>query len=149
MNFQMNIESHIPLTSVYNLEEAALVFLNQIGYLPPSYEPRTQAKGVRDSVPFRLFIDCFLKRPEKALTIGELSLKLKATKPTIYRHVNKLKSLDLLEETTPERGEKKGYRLRYGDLAKAWNFVESNVEMTMENLRKSVDHIQELAEKSR
>jgi hypothetical protein len=56
--------------------------------------------------------------------------------------------MDLLEEAHAAEGEqRKGYRIRYGNLTKAWNFVESHVEITMENYRKSIEHIQSLAEK--
>jgi predicted transcriptional regulator len=145
MNFQINIESHTPLTPIDDLEEATMIFLSKIGYFPKGYEPRTGAREIRNSVPFRLFFECLLKRMDKVWTVEELAVKLKATKPTIYRHVNKLKSLDLIEEaSTPQ--ERKGYRIRYGNLTKAWNFVESHVEIAMENYRKSIDHIQRLAE---
>jgi hypothetical protein len=49
-----------------------------------------------------------------------------------------------------ERGAvRKGYRIRYGNLSKAWNFVESNVEIAMENYRKTVDHLTKLADQGR
>lgn len=150
MKFQINVGSHTPLTPLEDLEEATLIFLYQIGYFPRGYEPRTNVKGIRQSVPFRLFYDCMLKRMDKAWTIEELAAKLKATKPTIYRHINKLKSLDLIEEANASEVEqKKGYRIRYGSLTKAWNFVESHIEIAMENYRKTVDHIQILAERQR
>jgi len=41
---------------------------------------------------------------------------------------------------------RKGYRIRYGNLTKAWNFVEANVEVAMENYRKTVEHLAKLAE---
>jgi len=46
-------------------------------------------------------------------------------------------------------GTKKGYRIRYGNLSKAWNFVESNVQIAMENYRKTVDHVQNLSQERR
>lgn len=147
MNFQINIESHTPLTPINDLEEATMIFLAKIGYLPKGYGPRTDAHEVRESVPFRLFYDCLLKRIEKVWTIEELAYKLKTTKPTIYRHINKLKSMDLLEEGNTSEEHKKGYRIRYGNLTRAWSFVESHVEISMENYRKSVEHIQRLVEK--
>ncbi|MCK5547403.1 MAG: helix-turn-helix transcriptional regulator [Thermoplasmata archaeon] len=127
-----------------------MVFLTHIGYLPKGYEPRTSANSVKESVPFRLFFDCFLGRMDKVWTIEQLAHRLKTTKPTIYRHINKLKSIDLLEEaSSSDKGNRKGYRIRYGNLTKAWNFVESHVEITMENYRKSIDHIQSLTEKKK
>jgi predicted transcriptional regulator len=148
VNFQINIESHTPLTPIDNPEEATVLFLSKIGYFPKGYEPKTSTGDIRKSVPFRLFYECLLKRMDKVWTIEELSVRLKATKPTIYRHVNKLKSMDLLEEASSDDG-RKGYRIRYSNLTKAWNFVESHVEIAMENYRKSIDHIQMLMEKDK
>jgi predicted transcriptional regulator len=87
----------------------------------------------------------------KGWTVEQLSTKLKTTKPTIYRHINKLKSMDMIEDLEVEDGgqKKKGYRIRYGNLAKAWNFVEAHVDVAMENYRKTIEHIQKLSEKKR
>lgn len=69
----------------------------------------------------------------------------------MYRHINKLKSLDLLESIDVEfdGANRKGYRIRYGDLAKAWSFTEANVKMAMDNYRKTVEHFQELTRADR
>ena len=94
--------------------------------------------------------DCFLLRPEKMSTADELVATLDTTRPTLYRHLNKLKALDILEEAGAEddASGRKAYRIRYGNLAKAWNFVEANVKIAMENYRKSVDHLQALGERA-
>ena len=54
--------------------------------------------------------------------------------------------MDLLEAMDVEfDGQmRKGYRIRFGDLSKAWSFTEANVTMAMENYRKTVVHFQEL-----
>jgi hypothetical protein len=44
---------------------------------------------------------------------------------------------------------RKGYRIRYGDLTKAWSFTETNVSMAMENYRKTVEHFQKLMNEER
>src|SRR5206468_686338 len=112
----------------------ALLFLTQIGYIPKGYDPKTDASSVRDSVPYRLFVECLLGRMDKGWTVEQLAAKLKTTKATIYRHINKLKEMDLLDEVNVnERGTiRKGYRIRYGNLSKAWNFVESNVVIALD-----------------
>jgi len=136
MSFEIVVVSNTPLTPLEDLEEVAGIFLNQIGYIPKGYDPKTKVKDVKESVPLRLFIDCFLRRMEKGWTVEQLAVKLHTTKPTIYRHINKLKSMDLLDDVdVPQKGgePKKGYRIRYGNISKAWNFVESNVEIAMEN----------------
>lgn len=151
MSFEISVVSNTPLTPLKNLDEVALQFLTLIGYIPKGYDPKTDAKSVKDSVPYRLFVECFLGRIDKGWTVEQLKTKLKTTKATIYRHINKLKGMDLLDEVDIETrgGLKKGYRIRYGNLAKAWNFVEAHVEVAMENYRKTVDHLQKLAEGKR
>lgn len=151
MPFELAVVSNTPLTPLDDLDDVALRFLAQIGYLPKGYDPKTGAKTVRESVPYRLFVECFLGRIERGWTVEQLAAKLRTTKATVYRHINKLKDMDLLDEVEVRvrGGPKKGYRIRYGNLGKAWNFVESNVEIAMENYRRTVDHIQKLSEARR
>ena len=149
--FEIAVVSNTPLTPLKDLDDVALLFLTQIGYIPKGYDPKTEAKSVRESVPYRLIVECLLGRLDKGWTVEQLAAKLKTTKATIYRHINKLKDMDLLDEVNVnEKGTmRKGYRIRYGNLSKAWNFVESNVEIAMENYRKTVDHLEKLAEQRR
>ena len=149
--FEIAVVSNTPLTPLKDLDDVALLFLTQIGYIPKGYDPKTEAKSVRESVPSRLIVECLLGRLDKGWTVEQLAAKLKTTKATIYRHINKLKDMDLLDEVNVnEKGTmRKGYRIRYGNLSKAWNFVESNVEIAMENYRKTVDHLEKLAEQRR
>jgi len=147
MGFEINVVSNTPLTPLKDLDDVALIFLTNVGYLPKGYDPKTGAKSVKQSVPYRLFVECLLGRAERGWTAEQLATKLKTTKPTVYRHINKLKELDLLDDVDVKDGGsmRKGYRIRYGDLGKAWNFVESNVEIAMENYRQTVEHLQSLA----
>lgn len=151
MPFELLVVSNTPLTGVSDLEGVAVQFLTQVGYLPASSE---SGEATRDSVPYRLFVECFLKRPEKMWTVEELIAVLATSRPTVYRHLNKLKALDLLEEASApqdgasEYGGRKTYRVRYGNLSKAWNFVEANVKVAMENYRKTVDHLHETASRA-
>ena len=149
--FEIQVTSNTPLSSVDDLEVVAETFLIQIGYIPKGYDPKTSATSVRDSVPYRLFMEFFMKNMNKAWTVEELAALLSTTKPTIYRHINKLKSLDLLESMDVEyEGQmRKGYRIRYGDLSKAWSFTEANVDMAMENYRKTVTHFQNLVQQEK
>lgn len=147
--FELNVVSNTPLTPLSDVDDVALQFLRQIGYLPKGYDPKTDAKNVLDSVPYRMFMECFMRNVKRAWLVDELAAHLETTRPTIYRHLNKLKSMDVIEEMEVERDgqAKKGYRIRYGDLRKAWSFTEANVEMAMESYRKTIDHFQELVEK--
>ena len=149
----MLVESHTPLTPVTDFDRAAVQFLHQIGYLSKGRGPGYSSTDVDKSIPYRLFVHCFMGHPNRGWFAGELAAELNTTKPTVYRHLNKLKSLDLLEETLVEdKGTarfKKAYRIRYGDLSKAWHFVEANFEVAMANYRESVDHLQSLSLKER
>ncbi|MEA4978158.1 MAG: helix-turn-helix domain-containing protein [Methanomassiliicoccaceae archaeon] len=144
--FQLQVVSNTPMNAVPDVDIVAETFLIQIGYIPKGYDPKTSATGLRDSVPYRMFMDYFMGNTSKAWTVEELSLLLGTTRPTIYRHINKLKSLDILEGVDAEfEGQKrKGYRIRYGDLSKAWSFTEANVKMAMDNYKCTVDHLQDL-----
>ena len=146
--FELQVVSNTPLSSVGDIDVVAETFLIQIGYIPKGYDPKTSATEIKDSVPYRLFMDYFMS---KAWTVEELAALLSTTKPTIYRHINKLKSLDILESMDVEfDGQvRKGYRIRFGDLAKAWNFTEANVNMAMENYRKTVTHFQAMIDEKR
>lgn len=148
MAFEIQVLGGMPLTSSDDLDEVAVNLLTQIGYFPKKYSSEGTTESLKKSIPYRLFMDYFLRRADRGWLVEELAMELETTKPTVYRHINKLKSLDLLEEVTvtdEETGQdKKGYRLRYGNMSKAWSFVEAHVEMAMENYRKTVDHLQEL-----
>lgn len=139
MSFEIKVVSNTPLTGETNPKSAATTFFEQIGYL---------SKGSDPAIPYSLFAEYFIKHPTKAWFVEELSGQLDTSKPTIYRHLNKLKSLDILEEIQvfdeATKQNKKAYRLRYGDLKKAWNFVEAHVKVAMENYGKTVEHLQEI-----
>lgn len=150
MSFELNVVTNTPLTPLSDIDEVAIIFLNQVGYFPKGYDPKTDVTDIRDSVPYKLFVDCFLDRMEKAWVVDDLATALGVTKATIYRHINKLKGFDILEEMSVEDADgnpRKGYRVRYGNLSKAWNFTEAHVQVAMENYRKTVDHLNELASK--
>jgi len=140
----MQIVSNTPLTGEEDPEIVAKKFFEQIGYL---------SKGADPTIPYKMFADFFIKHPTKAWFVEELSNELKTSKPTIYRHLNKLKGFDILEEIRifddVTKQNKKAYRLRYGNLQKAWNFVEAHIKVAVENYGKTVEHLQNLMDKQR
>ncbi len=141
MVFEIRVVSNTSLIGEENIETATKKFLYQIGYL---------SKGADPEIPYKIFFDFFLKHPTKPWMVEEISSQLKVSKPTIYRHLNKLKGLDLLEDIQTDIGSgqsKKAYRLRYGNFEKAWNFVEAHLKVAIENYGKSVEHIQRLLDK--
>ncbi|HEV8360023.1 MAG TPA: transcriptional regulator [Candidatus Thermoplasmatota archaeon] len=98
MGFELMVVSNTPMTPIADAESVAIGFLFQIGYLPKGYDPKTDAESVRQSVPYKMFMQCFMKRPEKLWSIEELQTVLHTSRPTVYRHLNKLKGFDLVEE---------------------------------------------------
>lgn len=147
LSFEIQLRYTTPLTPVKDVDEVLREFLMLIGYLPES-------EATSRSIAYRLVRECFLRNPERPWNAEELADVLKTSKPTVYRHLDKLKSMDLLEEVAEERdsgrGRKsKGYRIRYGNLSKSWDFVEANAQNAMKRYRETVDHLQGLLEAGR
>jgi len=140
--FEMNIKIVDPMLHDNNIDSVLLNFLSSIGYMP-RVDPQRDFERAIKSVPYRLFKDCFLLRADREWSVEELIAYLNTTRTTLYRHLNKLKSMDLLDER--QEGMNKLYRLKYGNLERAWVFVEANVKLAMENYRKMVEHISQLA----
>ncbi|MGA1820805.1 MAG: NUDIX domain-containing protein [Thermoplasmatota archaeon] len=147
MEFDLRVVRNNPLTGETDLDEALRTFLKQIGYLPEAYD---------DDFGLRLISSCFLAYPKKPWTIDELLTYLETNKSTLYRYLNKLKGLDLIEEEEipPDTGSdpgarktRKGYKIRFSSLSLAWSLVESHTNVAMDNYRRSVDHIDRLAVK--
>lgn len=140
----MQIVSNTPLVGEDDPDVVAKMFFEQIGYL---------SKGADPNIPYKIFADFFLKHTDKAWYVEEISVKLNISKPTVYRHLNKLKGFDILEEIhvfdESTKQNKKAYRLRYGNIQKAWNFVEAHLKVAIENYGKTVEHLQKLIDKQR
>ena len=144
MGFKLTVRSNTPLIGETDKNIIARLFLEQIGYITKGNEP---------SIPMSLFMDCFMNQPDKPWLADEMAVMLKTSIPTVYRHLNKLKAMDILEEVKIEDPEtkqiKKGYKLRYSNLSKAWTFVEAHVSVAMENYHKTIDHLQATIEKEK
>lgn len=140
MDFEIRVANLSPPLNENDYRKVAEKFLKKIGYM-------NNNDGI-NSISFRLF-ELFLIHPNKQWMIEELMMELKATKATIYRHLNKLKSMDILEEGKIGNGKKvkKTYKLRYGNIAKAWSFVDAHVKVAMENYNETVSHLQKLVER--
>jgi len=143
-SFELRIVSNTPLVGEKDPDNVARTFLEQIGYL---------SRGSDPSLPYKLFVDFFLRYPEKAWLVDDMAAQLSTSRPTVYRHLNKLKSFDILEEVSiydeTTHQNKKAYRLRYGDLQKAWSFVEAHIKVAVENYTRTVQHLQQLLDEER
>lgn len=139
--FKMTIVSSPTRDPGDDLDRNIAYFLSDIGYIP-RLKISTDFNSITKSAYFRLFKECFLMKSERYWTGDELISYLHTSRTTLYRHLNKLKAMDMLEET--QDGKSKKYRLRSGDLLKAWSWVEVNVRMALDNYRKNVERISEL-----
>jgi DNA-binding transcriptional ArsR family regulator len=149
MPFELALRYSTPLTPVSDFDEVLVEFLRLVGYLPPADDGRAGEGPVGESIAYRLVRDCLLKDPARAWYAEELAVVLGTPKSSVYRHINKLKSLDLLEEVGGAQDGKgrKGYRIRYGNLARAWDFTEANAQNALKRYRETVNHVQMLAER--
>ncbi|SMD30515.1 winged helix-turn-helix domain-containing protein [Picrophilus oshimae] len=111
-------------------------FLSDIGYIP-RFNPEHDINSIKSSAYFKLF-KCFLIT-DRYWGVDELTSYLKTSRTTLYRHLNKLKSMDIIEELND--GREKKYRLRSGNIESAWSWVEVNVKMALDNYRKTVENI--------
>lgn len=64
--FELQVVSNTPMGSVDDMHIVAETFLVQIGYIPKGYDPKTSAVSVRESVPYRLFMEFFMGNINKA-----------------------------------------------------------------------------------
>ena len=139
MSFEIRVVGEMPLEAETDYDEALHRFLEQIGYIE---------RASTDNIGYMIFRQCFMERPERVWTAEEIASVVGTSKPTVYRYIRKLKSMGLIEEGIQKRDpepSRKGYMLRYGDLVRAWSFVESHVRVSMENYRRSVEHIARMA----
>lgn len=136
--FRMTVVSAPSRALENDLDRTIAFFLSDIGYIP-RLKPSTDFQVIARSAYFRLFKDCFLMRSDRYWTGDELLTYLSTSRTTLYRHLNKLKSMDILEEV--QEGKVKKYRLRSGNILKAWTWVEVNIKMALENYRKTVEQI--------
>ena len=140
--FEITLVMDPSLPKLEELDDLLLKFLIHIGYLPKTPRGRIPS-DLKNSTAYRLFRDCFIKHSEKFWTPDEMMSYLNTTRTTLYRHLNRLKDLDILEEKMD--GKNKVYRLRYGSIEKAWMFVESNIKIAMEYYREAVKRIERIS----
>jgi predicted transcriptional regulator len=141
--FEMRVVGDPPLTGEMNVERVAKLWMERIGY--------TAKKGPDHGLSFKILYECFLLHPTNWWTVDQLAANCSTSMPSIYRHLNKLKDLDLIEDDHVEvdGDQRRAFRLRYGDLAKAWNHAEVHFQHAMDAYRSSVDHLEDLLKATR
>jgi predicted transcriptional regulator len=148
MPFELTLRYTTPLTPISDVDEVLTEFLRMVGYLPEGEDRRAGEGPVDRSLAYRLMRECLLRDPARPWYAEELSAVLKTSKPTVYRHINRLKSLDMLEEVggAADGKGRKGYRIRYGNVARAWDHTEANANNALRRYRDTVNHLQSLLE---
>jgi DNA-binding transcriptional ArsR family regulator len=179
--YTLTLVNHTPPLASQDADAVAAALLRDIGYLPGGLEvPTLGADGagcrrrgrprrgdlplggladparpgaeVLESIPYRLAVGCLLSHPGRSYTVEQLERELGASRPTIYRHLNKLRDLDLLAHGDGDDGRgadvavggaaggrRTRYGLRFGSLSRAWRFCELDAECALEGLRDRVE----------
>ena len=108
-----------------------------IGYLSAHHLPYPE------SLPFRILDGCFLQRPERAWSAEEVAAWARTTRPTAYRHVNRLLALGMLARCRAADGgpPASAFYLRGGSLAAAWQAIETRVELVLNSYRRAVGEL--------
>jgi predicted transcriptional regulator len=146
MAFEICIVDNTPMTDIDDVDVVALRFMEDMGYIMKHYDPKTQASSVKKSVPFKLFLECFLMHQDRDWKVEELSVKLKTSVPTIYRHLAKLRALAIIDEETDEGG--KVFHLKHYSFPLAWKVTEANVDAALARYRTIIDFIQDKVKKA-
>lgn len=143
MSFSISIVENAPISEDSSMDDALKMFLTQIGYLKREKDTDTAIE----------LFKCFVLMPNREWTVEGLISQLKTTRPTLYNHLNKLKSMDLIEGHSREiegfQNKKKVYSLRSGNLERAWHFVEYHIEDYLKNYRRTVESIWNIAQRER
>ena len=98
-----------------------------------------------ESMPYKIIDECFFQRPDRAWTAEEIAAWIETTRPTAYRHLNRLISLGLIERCRASDGgpPTSAFHLRYGSLKKGWQKVETQVELVLDKYRKTIKQLAE------
>lgn len=101
-----------------------------------------------ESMPHKIIDECFLQRPDRAWTAEEVAAWIETTRPTAYRHLNKLISLGLIERCRAADGgpPTSAFHLRKGSLNKGWQKIETEIELILEQYKKTIKQISETNE---
>ena len=98
-----------------------------------------------ESMPYKILDECFFQRPDRAWTAEEIAAWIETTRPTAYRHLNRLISLGLIERCRAADGgpPTSAFHLRYGSLKKGWQKIETQIELVLDKYRKTISQLKE------
>tara|TARA_B000000557_G_scaffold256779_1_gene249340 strand:- start:1063 stop:1965 length:903 start_codon:yes stop_codon:yes gene_type:complete len=139
--FEINLrEVRVEENSTY--EDNLGILGRGIGLLSNHHYPYSE------SMPYKIIDECFLQRPDRAWTAEEVAAWIETTRPTAYRHLNKLISLGLIERCRAADGgpPTSAFHLRKGSLKKGWQKIETEIELILEQYKKTIKQISETNE---
>jgi len=98
-----------------------------------------------DSMPYKITDECFFQRPERAWTAEEIAAWIETTRPTAYRHLNRLISLGLIERCRAADGgpPTSAFHLRLGSLKRGWQKIETEIELILDQYKKTIKQLSE------
>ena len=98
-----------------------------------------------ESMPYKILVECFFQRPDRAWTAEEIAAWIETTKPTAYRHLNRLISLGLIERCRASDGgpPTSAFHLRFGSLKKGWQKIETQTELILDKYKKTIIKLKE------
>ena len=98
-----------------------------------------------ESMPYKILDECFFQRPDRAWTAEEIAAWIETTRPTAYRHLNRLISLGLIERCRAADGgpPTSAFHLRHGSLKKGWQKIETQIELVLDKYRKTISQLKE------
>ena len=98
-----------------------------------------------ESMPYKILDECFFQRPDRAWTAEEIAAWIETTKPTAYRHLNRLISLGLIERCRASDGgpPTSAFHLRFGSLKKGWQKIETQTELILDKYKKTIMKLKE------
>ena len=136
--FEMDIRE-IEMKDDKNYEDDLGVLGRAIGLLSNHHHP------YNESMPYKIIDECFFQRPDRAWTAEEIAAWIETTRPTAYRHLNKLISLGLIERCRAADGgpPTSAFHLRYGSLKKGWHKIETQIELVLEKYRRTIKQLSE------
>jgi len=98
-----------------------------------------------ESMPYKTLDECFFQRPDRAWTAEEIAAWIETTRPTAYRHLNRLISLGLIERCRAADGgpPTSAFHLRLGSLKKGWQKIETQIEIILDTYKKTITKLKE------
>ena len=98
-----------------------------------------------ESMPYKILDECFFQRPDRAWTAEEIAAWIETTRPTAYRHLNRLISLGLIERCRAADGgpPTSAFHLRLGSLKKGWQKIETQIEIILDTYKKTISKLKE------